>query len=247
MSLVDPGRPEAPSAAVTAASRTTIVVSLVAHAIVLLAVVVVPLFAQVRLPPPSQPIAAYIRAAVYHEVPEPTSRRASPTVTSGPAAPAHSAAASTAAAPISAPATIGDGEPPAPYVPGGVEGGVPSSALGANGIGLPGPPALTLPPPPPPPAVRVVRVGGDVRAPQKLRHVAPVYPQIAAQARITGTVILEATISPEGAVVDVRVLRSVPLLDAAAVDALRQWRYDPPLLNGTPVAVLLTVTLRFAP
>jgi periplasmic protein TonB len=246
MSLVDPGRPEAPSVAVTAASRTTIVVSLAAHALVLLAVVVVPLFAQVRLPPPSQPIAAYIRAAVYHDVPDLAPRRATAMEPAGPPATPAAAPPATAAAPVSAPTTIGDGEPPSPFMPGGVEGGVPWSAVGAVGIGLPGPPAREAPPSPPP-AVRVVRVGGDVRAPQKLRHVAPVYPQIAAQARITGTVILEATISPEGAVVDVRVLRSVPLLDAAAVDAVRQWRYDPPLLNGTPVAVLLTVTIRFAP
>jgi len=76
--------------------------------------------------------------------------------------------------------------------------------------------------------------------------VAPIYPAVAAQARISGTVILEATIAPSGEVVDVTVLRSVPLLDAAAVAAVRQWRYDAPLLNGTPVAVLLTVTVRFA-
>src|SRR5687767_8259271 len=106
MSLVDPGRPEAPSVAVTAASRTTIVVSLMAHGLVLLAVVVVPLFAQVRLPPPSQPIAAYIRAAVYHDVPEPTPRRPTPTATSGSPAAAPSATPSTAAAPVSAPTTI---------------------------------------------------------------------------------------------------------------------------------------------
>ena len=63
---------------------------------------------------------------------------------------------------------------------------------------------------------------------------------------MAGTVILEATISPSGEVADVRVLRSVPLLDAAAVAAVRQWRYDPPRLNGVPVAVLLTVTVQFA-
>ena len=93
---------------------------------------------------------------------------------------------------------------------------------------------------------RPVRVGGDIRAPRKLHHVAPIYPPIAAQARVSGTVILDATISPSGEVVDVRILRSVPLLDAAAVTAVRQWRYDPPRLNGTPVAVLLTVTVHFA-
>lgn len=71
-------------------------------------------------------------------------------------------------------------------------------------------------------------------------------PAIAAQARVCGTVVLDATISESGEVVNVRVLRSVPLLDTAAIDAVRQWRYDPPRLNGTPVSVLLTVTVQFA-
>ena len=74
---------------------------------------------------------------------------------------------------------------------------------------------------------------------------APVYPQIAQQARVTGTVILEAVLSPTGEVSNVKVVRSVPLLDAAAVDAVAQWRYAPTLLNGTPVSVLMTVTVRF--
>ena len=130
--------------------------------------------------------------------------------------------------------------------PSGVpSGGVPGSDLFASGAGLPAPLSLTVPPAPAPPS-HPLRVGGDIRAPRKLQHVAPVYPPIAAQARVSGTVILEATISPTGEVVDVRVLRSVPLLDAAAVAAVRQWRYDAPLLNGTPVAVLLTVTVQFA-
>lgn len=90
-----------------------------------------------------------------------------------------------------------------------------------------------------------VPVGGNIRPPRKLHHVAPVYPGIAAHARIAGTVVLEATISRSGVVSDVRVLRSVPLLDAAAVEAVRQWRYEAPLLNGEPVAVLLTVTVHF--
>jgi protein TonB len=74
-----------------------------------------------------------------------------------------------------------------------------------------------------------------------------VYPSIALQAKVGGTVVLEATIGRTGVVTDVRVLRSVPLLDAAAVAAVQQWRYEPTRLNGEPVAVLLTVTVRFAP
>jgi protein TonB len=245
MSLVDPGRPEGPEVAAPASSRTTLVASLAAHAAVAAALVVVPLFAQVRLPTPSRPIEAYINAVAVARIPaalppgRPSTRPAAPSPSAAPAS------SSQAAAPTEAPTTIGTGEAAAP--PAGVPtGGVPHAGLGEVTGGLPAPPALAVPPPPPAPVSKPLRVGGDIRAPRKLHHVAPVYPPIAAQARIGGTVILDATISPTGEVVDVRVLRSVPLLDAAAVTAVRQWRYDPPRLNGTPVAVLLTVTVQFA-
>ncbi|MND07525.1 Gram-negative bacterial tonB protein [compost metagenome] len=60
-----------------------------------------------------------------------------------------------------------------------------------------------------------------------------------------GVVIIEATISTTGTVTDVRVLRSIPLLDQAAIDAVRQWQYSPTLLNGVPVPVIMTVTVQF--
>jgi protein TonB len=91
-----------------------------------------------------------------------------------------------------------------------------------------------------------VRVGGAIREPRKLRHVNPVYPDIARSARIQGIVILEATIDPQGRVNEVRVLRSVPLLDQAAIDAVRQWEYTPTVLNGVPVPVIMTVTVNFS-
>ena len=90
-----------------------------------------------------------------------------------------------------------------------------------------------------------VRVGGNIRAPQKTRNVKPVYPQIAQSARVQGVVIIEATIGPTGKVQDARVLRSIPLLDQAALDAVRQWEYSPTLLNGVPVPVIMTVTVNF--
>jgi protein TonB len=90
-----------------------------------------------------------------------------------------------------------------------------------------------------------VRVGGKIHAPSKLNNVAPVYPPSAKQARVEGTVILEATISEQGRVTDVKVLRGIPLLDNSAIDAVRQWHYSPTLLNGTPVPVVMTVTVNF--
>jgi len=145
-------------------------------------------------------------------------------------------------APVEAPPEIKPEAPPAAPpsvgVPGGVVGGVPGGSLGGVVGGLP-----EAPPPPPPPAP--VRVGGNIRQPQKTRNVQPVYPQIAQSARVQGVVIIEATISPAGKVVDARILRSIPLLDQAALDAVRQWEYSPTLLNGVPVPVIMTVTVNF--
>jgi len=99
----------------------------------------------------------------------------------------------------------------------------------------------------PPPAgdIQAVRVGGAIKEPRRIHGVNPVYPDIAQQARVQGIVILECTISPQGQVTDVRVLRGIPLLDEAAIDAVRQWVYTPTLLNGVPVPVIMTVTVNF--
>jgi periplasmic protein TonB len=120
-------------------------------------------------------------------------------------------------------------------VPGGVEGGVPGGVVGGVVGGLP-----DAPPPP-----QAVRVGGQIKEPKKLKNVNPTYPDIAKQARVQGVVILECTISPQGKVTDVKVLRGIPLLDAAAIEAVRQWVYSPTLLNGVPVPVIMTVTVNF--
>ena len=90
-----------------------------------------------------------------------------------------------------------------------------------------------------------VRVGGSIKAPTQLSKVQPVYPAEAQAARVQGIVILEATIGVDGRVADAKVLRSVPLLDQAALDAVRQWVYTPTLLNGVPVPVIMTVTVTF--
>jgi TonB family protein len=91
-----------------------------------------------------------------------------------------------------------------------------------------------------------VKVGGQVKSPTKVKDVAPVYPEIAKSARVSGAVVIEATIGTDGKVVDTKVVRSIPLLDEAAVGAVRQWEYTPALLNGAPVPVLMTVTVNFA-
>jgi protein TonB len=78
-----------------------------------------------------------------------------------------------------------------------------------------------------------------------VKNVPPTYPPIAQSARVQGVVIIEAVIGPSGKVQDARVLRSIPLLDQAALDAVRQWEYTPTLLNGVPVPVIMTVTVNF--
>ena len=130
-------------------------------------------------------------------------------------------------------------------VPGGVEGGVPGGVIGGVVGGMSDPP----PPPPPAPAPQPrgpVRVGGLLSQPVLLHRVEPVYPSVAVAARVQGVAILETIVDEEGRVTDVRVLRSAnPLLDREAIAAVRQWRYTPVVLNGTPVKFILTVTLSF--
>jgi protein TonB len=151
------------------------------------------------------------------------------------------------AAPVEAPSRI---EPEAGLdageegVQGGVEGGVPDGVLGGIVGGLP-----TGAPPPPPPAPvpkGPVRVGGEIKTPALVLRVEPVYPPFAMAANIQGTVILEAVVDEQGAVQDVKVLRSQGLLDRAAIAAVRQWRYSPLLLNGRPEQFVLTVVLTFS-
>jgi protein TonB len=120
-------------------------------------------------------------------------------------------------------------------VPFGIQIGIPGSAGDAPAIEIRHAPA------PPEP----VRPGGKVTAPRKRHHVNPMYPGLAAAARVQGTVVLEATIDETGSVVNLRVLRSIPLLDASALEAVRQWKYEPTLLNGRPVPILMSVSVRF--
>jgi TonB family protein len=97
------------------------------------------------------------------------------------------------------------------------------------------------------PATRAVRVGGAIRNPTKTKNVLPVYPAVAKSARIGGTVLVEATIGPDGKVADARIVRSVPLLDQAALDAVRRWEYEPTRVRGVAVPVIITVAINFQP
>ena len=95
------------------------------------------------------------------------------------------------------------------------------------------------------PTMAPVRVGGGILQPTRLKWVPPVYPQEAQDAKVQGIVIVEAVIDCAGDVAEARVLRGVPLLNDAAVQAVKQWKYTPTLLNGAPVPVIMTVTVTF--
>jgi TonB family protein len=82
-------------------------------------------------------------------------------------------------------------------------------------------------------------------APRKVKDVAPIYPPIDQSARVQGRVIVEAQVEPDGHVSNARAIRSIPLLDKAAVDAVMQWQFSPTLVNGKPVSVVVNTVLTF--
>jgi protein TonB len=217
----------------------TLPISLALHALALLFIIIVPILQPAELPEPTSVVKAFFvepapappppppppppapRAAVTKPIPKPVMDEA-PKFT----------------APVAVPDQIKPDEGidlgVEGGVPGGVEGGVPGGVVGGVVGGLSDAPV-----------VQAVRVGGQIKEPKKLKAVNPVYPDIAKQARVQGVVILECTISPQGKVTNVTVLRGIPLLDAAAIEAVKQWVYTPTLLNGVPVPVIMTVTVNF--
>jgi periplasmic protein TonB len=107
-------------------------------------------------------------------------------------------------------------------------------------------PVPSVSPPPPVATDAPLPVGGNIKPPVKIKDVRPVYPPFAQAAHIEGVVIIETMIGTTGKVLDARVLRSIPLLDDAALQAVRQWEFTPTLLNGSPVTVMMTVTVNFS-
>jgi TonB family protein len=122
-------------------------------------------------------------------------------------------------------------------VAGGVQGGVEGGVEGGVAGGVESPDQFEG---------DAVRAVGEVKPPKLVKSVDPVYPEAARKAGIEGVVILEAKADEQGRVGGVRVLRSVPALDQAAVDAVKQWVYEPMLIDGKPRKVVFTVTVRFA-
>ena len=209
------------------------------HAASLAAIVVIPLLTEDRLPDRSGQVQAFFAEPIELAPPPPP-----------PPPPSAARAVVRAAKPVSAGGIVAPVEVPTEIVPeaaldlgpegglaGGVEGGVPGGVVGGIVGGLPDAP--------PPPPTGPVRVGLDVKEPRKVKGPPPVYPALAAQGGIEGTVVLECVVDPRGRVVDVKVVRGMPLLDEAAIEAVRQWAYTPTLVNGEPTSVIMTVRVNF--
>lgn len=140
-------------------------------------------------------------------------------------------------------------------VVGGVPGGVPGGQMGGVLGGIVGSVPTAAPPPPPPPPVKKeapkpvtpqrIRVGGNVQQAKLINQPRPMYPPLAKQARISGIVRLNAIISKDGTIQNLTVISGHPLLVPAAMDAVKQWRYAPTLLNGEPVEVVTQIDVNF--
>lgn len=215
----------------------TLALSIVVHVLAVTAIVLTPLVANDMLPEPRRAFEFITVRPVMPPSPPPPARRST----------SHQAQRTNPnAAPIAPPDAIAP-EPAIDFETvdrgdvHGIPGGFSASDVASLLIGDP------PPPPPPPPTPRApVRIGGVVRPPQKVRHVAPIYPAIAQSSGVQGVVILEAVLGEDGRVRNLRVLRSIRLLDQAAIDAVRQWQFTPTLLNGQPVPVVMTITVSFA-
>ena len=212
----------------------TLFVSIVAHVLILAAVVVVPLLAADVLPAITGGGLEYVPV-----VPPPQVTVERPQTRTQSTTPSNHANV----APVEASDTIAEEAPSANALVCDVcTVGQPSHDGVPLGIGAP---VVASPEPPLPPVTPKIIRATALNMPRKIHEVAPEYPVLALQSKLEAVVIIEAVIATDGSVRDARVLRSHPLFDRAAVDAVRQWRYEPTRLNGQPVPVIVTVTVQF--
>ena len=210
-------------------------VSITAHVAIAIAVLIVPLLADVQPPVPA-PLHSLIVATKTVPIP-PEVVATAPSVRSRPAPSvvAPFMIAPERDEPAAAPGPV---PPDLPVGSGSVDPSLLGSPMGTA-------PIVPLPPPTPAPAQTILRVGPGIREPKRVAGAPPDYPKFAKDARVQGVVILETVINERGEVGRIKVLRSIPLLDNAAITAVQQWRYTPTLLNGVPVSVLMTITINF--
>jgi periplasmic protein TonB len=214
------------------------VFSVALHAVVIAAIVIVQVFAVGPLPFPRRPLVfEEIRLVHLARIHVPAPRRPAGTQAAllsrgqAPTIEPRAITPDTGLENVASDAATGAGV--------GVDGIADVDSIGRTEAVAPSPPPPPLPQPP-------VHLHKGIDAPTKIVEVTPVYPPIARDAHVKGIVILEAVIDVHGNVTSVQVVRSIPLLDQAAADAVRQWRYTPARLNGQPVPVVVTVTINFS-
>jgi protein TonB len=187
-------------------------------------------------PPPDVPLSA-----------RPSVERPAPVFNPRPAPPLAAASETPTAAPVETPSSIaaepaklddapGDGAAVVAEA-GGTTDGVVGGVAGGSGNGSP----VVAPA-----AQGPFRVGDGIARPRKIKDVRPVYPAPAMAAKSRGSVLIEATIGVDGKVHNARVINSVAVFDQAALDAVRQWEYEPSRVNGEPVAVMMVIIVTFA-
>ena len=211
--------------------KYTLLFSVIAHVAAIAAVYIAPAFATIELPEPLRTLSyTEVIGKMPDPIPPPIRRtEAPPQVSSIPIAPPDGIQPERPVDPI---------DQPPPEDPGALISGGPIDPIGDLTGVVPAPPPTTGPKQP-------VPVGGLVLPPKRIVEVAPIYPPIALAARTEGLVILQATIDEEGIVREVKVLRSDPLFDQAAMDAVKQWRFTSPMLNKQKIPVVMTVTVTF--
>lgn len=222
--------------------RVTTTCSILVHLLGVTGALVIPVLLSPALPDPARPVHAFFVEPLDAPAPPPPP---SPRASHAAARPAAQATPAATAA-FTAPLEVARELKPEEWLDladeggtsGGVDGGIPGGVLGAIVGGLP---AATAEVPVPPP----VRVSGLVKEPVKLVHVDPVYPPVAVAGHVEGVVVIDALIDQRGHVVEATIVRGHPIFEQAAVEAVRRWVYTPTLVDGVPVRVLMTITVRF--
>ena len=237
-----------PSPSARTRSRTVVVISVGAHAVVIVGALFLSLSSPGMLPVPREALAFVdhrpdvrmvdIELAPSRPVATPAASSAPSVATTTPAAPANAAPV---VAPMGIPPETGLESAPTVARPtelSRIESGPGlASEFNISRIEKPAAPAAAPQTP--------VRLHSGIREPVKIVNVEPIYPALAQSARVQGVVILEVVIGVSGRVESVQVLKSIPLLDAAALAAVRQWQYRPAMLNESPIPVVMTVTVKF--
>ena len=231
-----------------ARSSATFSVSLTIHALLVVAIVILPLLWYDTVPTANERSLRAFFVELPNVTPPPPPPPPPPPAPAGASRPVHVSEPvrplepAAFVAPIELPDRIVEEKVDFGFeggVPGGVEGGVPGGDVGGVVGGLPL--ELTAPPETAP----IVRVGGSIAAPKRIHYVVPSYPEVARAARLSGTVVLEAVVDATGRVESVKVVTGKTILEEAAMEAVRQWRYQPLLLNGVPTRFVLTVIVNY--